>query len=192
MPFDPMYQFLNHTLTNKEFIEGKTEVNTSKPFFNYADTIRQYALLSPAEKIRDETRRLEANGIQNDLILARLTHLKKGVTSYASKDKYSEAGIAFKQANGLFTQYIDHKNVQFTKIEDNNLRQMIDSISYYANLSRSLLVTIVPKVDAQRQVLTNTHQNLEKFQSRVRQEKEFVTTYLSTDQTLRRQMFGRK
>ncbi len=114
------------------------------------------------------------------------------MTSYASKDKYDEAGNAFKQATALFKQYIDHKNVQFTKIEDNNLRQMMDSISYYANLSRSLLITIVPKVDAQRQALTNTHQNLEKFQSRIRQEKEFVSTYLSTGQTSRRQIFGRK
>lgn len=77
MPFDPMYQFLNHPITNKEFIDGKIAINTAKPFFNYIDTMKQYAMLSPAEKIRDETRRLEANGIQNDLIMERLNILKK-------------------------------------------------------------------------------------------------------------------
>jgi len=87
MPFDPMYQFLNHPITNKEFIDGKTAINTAKPFFNYIDTLKQYAMLSPAEKIRNETRRLEANGIQNDLIMERLNHLKKEVNSYAAKDK---------------------------------------------------------------------------------------------------------
>jgi len=65
-------------------------------------------------------------------------------------------------------------------------------MSYYANLSRSLLVTIVPKVDAQREMLTNTHKNLEKFQNRVMLEKEFVVRYIGSDQTARRQMFGRK
>jgi len=192
MPFDPMYQFLNHPITNKEFIDGKTAINTAKPFFNYIDTLKQYAMLSPAEKIRNETRRLEANGIQNDLIMERLNHLKKGVNSYAAKDKYDEAGIAFRQATALFEQYIGHKNKQFTTIEDNNLRQIVDSMSYYANLSRSLLVTIVPKVDAQREMLTNTHKNLEKFQNRVMLEKEFVVRYIGSDQTARRQMFGRK
>ncbi len=53
-------------------------------------------------------------------------------------------------------------------------------------------ITIVPKVDHQRQMLTNTHQNLERFQSRLQSEKEFVATYINTDQPLRGKMFGRK
>ncbi|HVE61652.1 MAG TPA: hypothetical protein VNA26_07530, partial [Chitinophagaceae bacterium] len=76
-------------------------------------------------------------------------------------------------------------------IEDKELRQMIDSISYYANQSRSLLVSLVPKDDAQRQALTGRHQNLEKFQSRVKTEREFVANYISTGQTSRQQLFGR-
>jgi len=191
MPFDPMYQCLNYTITNKEFIEGQTNVNKTKPFFNYNDTLKQYALLSPTEKIRDEARRLQANGIHNDLILERFNFLKNGVQSYASNDKYEEARIAFNQATDLFTQYIEHKNKQFTTIEDNELKQMMDSISYQAKLSRSLLVAIVPKSDAQRQTLTNTYHNLEKFQSRVVSEKDFIARYLNTDKAYRRQLFAR-
>ena len=191
MPFDPMYQFLNYTVTNNEFIEGQTNINKTKPFFNYSDTLKHYALLSETEKVRDEARRLQANGIQNDLILERFNHLKNGVQSNASKDKYEEAGIAFNQATALFKEYIEHKNKQFTTIEDKDLQQMMDSISYQANLSRSLLVAVVPKNDAQRQILTNTYHNLEKFQSRVISEKDFIARYLNTDKAYRRQLFAR-
>jgi hypothetical protein len=191
MPFDPMFQFLNYTLTNKEFIEGQTATAT-KAFFNYNDTLQRYTLLSPAEKIQSEARRLEANGIRNDLILKRLNHLKKGVQSYTSSDDVAEAGNAFRQAINLFNQYIVHKYKQFGTLQDNDLLQMIDSVTYYASLSRSLLNTAVPHTDAQRQAHASNYQSLEKFQKQAMEEKEFVNRYVNTDKALRRQLFVRR
>jgi hypothetical protein len=136
--------------------------------------LKQYALPSPEEQVEGEMRRLEANGVRNDLILSRLNFLKKHIQAPASKDNFTEANGAHKQPIELFNQYIDHKNHQFYNIEDNALQQLMDSVSYYTNSSHSLLDTITPRNDAQRQTLTSYYQNLERFQNRVLEEKEFV------------------
>jgi hypothetical protein len=192
MPFDPMYQFLNYPITNKDFVEGKTAINTAKRVFNFNDTLKQFATLSHLEQLKAEARRLQENGIVNDLILERLNHLKKGIQSFASKDIYDEGANSFNRAVTLYNKYIGHKNKLFSDIDDNNLQQMIDSVSLYANKSRSLLSTMTPKDEAERQMLASTHQNIEKFQNAVKTDKDFVAKYISTDKALRRQLFIRK
>jgi hypothetical protein len=192
MPFDLIFQFLNHPITNKEFEEGKTAINTAKPFFNFNDSLKQFALLSQPEQLRAEARRMEANGVVNDLMLERLNHLKKGIQSFTSKDIYDEAANSFNRAVGMYNKYIGHKNKYFSDIDDNNLRQMIDSVSLYANKSRTLLSSMTPKDEAERQMLLSTHQNIEKFQNAVKADKDFVTKYISTDKASRKQLFIRK
>ncbi|MDB5191588.1 MAG: hypothetical protein JWQ96_1151, partial [Segetibacter sp.] len=62
MPFDPMYQFLNYPLSYDEFNKGKASVNTSKPFFNYSDTIRLYNSLDSLNQFISTARRINKNG----------------------------------------------------------------------------------------------------------------------------------
>ena len=192
MPFDPMHQFLNHIVSNKEFLDGQTAINTSKPYFNYADTIRQHALLSAADKAAAEARRLEANGIPNPLLRDRLNHLRTEMGAYAGMNKFEESGKAFKQSMALLNEYINLKNKQFAAIEDSKLRQMTDSMSYYATQARTLLFSIVPRDESHRQNLAGNHQALEKLQKRIMEEKDFVAKYLASDKASRMQLFTRK
>jgi len=192
MPFDPMYQFLNYTITNKEFIEGKTSVNKGKVFFNYNDSLKNYNLLSQPQKARDETRRLEANDIANDMIAERLNFLKKGVSSHDFKDRYDDAGNAYKKAISLYNQYIDYKNKRFKTIDDKGLSQLIDSIGHFAASSRSILISLVVQSDAQRQAITAMHSSLEKFGNNFKKEKEFVSEYIRADQDKRIILFSRR
>ena len=127
MPFDPMYQFLNYPVTNKEFIDGQQNTAESKPIFNFNDTLKFYATLSPADKLISEARRLEANGIRNDMLLERLNFIKKGLEPIA----FNEANTALKQSIDLFNIYIAHKNKQFSTVEDKELLESLDSISHY-------------------------------------------------------------
>lgn len=191
MPFDPMYQFMNNTVSNKEFIEGIT-VAGNKPYFNYVDTLRQFDLLSKQEKLYSQERRITANGVRNDLIARELGYIKKSLQAYASNDNSSEAGNDFMRANSLFNEYFDNKSKRFSSIDDNALRQLVDSISYYAKHCRTLLSTLVPKTDAQRNAIANNNQNLERLQNRLAEERNFVDKYLAADKNARLQMFGRR
>lgn len=186
MPFDPMYQFLIHPVTNKEFIEGQTGLNTSKQPFHFEDTLKQFVQLSPEEKMKSEAWRLEANGIRNDMLLQRLAYLKTAIEPFA----FNDAQLLMKRAVDLFNQYINHKNNLFASLQDQQLRQMIDSVSHYISTSRSLLQKVNPKDDAMRQMTAATFQNMEKFTIRVMKEKEFVTNYLATDKAARRPLFN--
>src|SRR5664279_2610694 len=50
MPFDPMFQLLNYPITYKEFNSGNLGMNSSKPYFNYTDSLNAYEKLDPLNK----------------------------------------------------------------------------------------------------------------------------------------------
>lgn len=190
MPFDPMHQFVNHPINNKDFIDGQTAINAAKPFFNYTDTMKHHETLSKTEKFRAEARRLEKNGVSNDLIREQVRQLKKGVEVYGSNDSYALAIEHHKQAGTIYNQYLEYRKKKFSGIEDAHLLKLIDSVSYYTNLSRSILFTIVAKDEAYRQNLAGFHQNIEKFQKGLVYEKDLINRYLALDKTGRERFFG--
>ena len=93
MPFDPLYQFLSYPLTNKEFIDAKP--SSAKVEFHYSDTLKQHMQLSPPQQAAAELRRMEAAGVQIDLVLKRQQYLKKVLQSSSSSDAFEEGGKAF-------------------------------------------------------------------------------------------------
>ncbi len=193
MPFDPLYQFLDHTVNNKEFTEGRTTAGTVKEVFNFTDTLQKFNLMSKEDKTRSELRRIQNNGIENDVIKERFDYLKNVIESYSSKNSYEQAMNLYKRSISLFNEYIAYKNKQFTPaMEGKDIKVMIDSISYHVNTSYTVLGKAVARDEANRQAITKAFQELERFQNRVNQEKEFVTTYLNTDKTSRNQLFYKK
>lgn len=190
MPFDPMYQFLDHPLTNKEFIDGKPAA--TQALFQYKDTIKKHFQLASLQQMAAELRRMEAAGIQIDLLQERRTYLKNNLQGNASKDAFEEGGKAYMAAMDLYKQYIGNKNQQFSAISDGDLKKMMDSIEQSIKLSRSLLLEAVPKTDQQRQAKSNNVTNIDRFWIQLNKEKQFVQTYLSTDQAARKQLFFKR
>lgn len=190
MPFDPMYEFLSYPLTNKEFIEGKPA--STRTAFHYADTLKQHLQLSVAQQKAAELRRLEAAGIQIDLLLKQQQFLKKSLNAFGSNDAFDEGGKAFNTAMDLYKEYIDHKNKQFNTIGDNELKQLMESIEVNVKLSRSLMLQAVVKTDGQRQARATNVSNLDRFWPQLMKEKQFVQQYLSTEAPARKQLFMKR
>lgn len=190
MPFDPMCEFLSYPLTNKEFIEGKPA--SVKTEFHYADTLKQHLQLSDVQQKAAELRRLEAAGIQIDLLLKQQQFLKKSLNAFGSNDAFDEGGKAFNTAMDLYKEYIGHKNKQFSTIGDSELKQMMERIEANVKLSRSLMLQAVIKTDGQRQARTTNVSNLDRFWPQLMKEKQFVQQYLSTEASIRKQLFMKR
>jgi hypothetical protein len=190
MPFDPMYQFLSYPITHKEFIDGKQGAN--KTLFTYNDSLKQYSQLSSVQQNAAELRRLEAAGVDNDLLRERELFLKNTLQSFASKNSFDEGVKTFRDVISRYKEFIGHKNKQFSTIGDNDLRQMVDSMEQNVKLSRSLLSEMKPKTDAQEQAKTNTIGNMDRFWMQLIKEKQFVDQYFAADKAGRKQLFMRR
>ncbi|MEO5995500.1 MAG: transglutaminase domain-containing protein [Chitinophagaceae bacterium] len=179
MPFDPMFQFLSHTITNREFIDGKKVTKNEKALFNFADSLKIYALLSQQDKAFNELCRIQSIGVENDIIKERADYLKTLLEYHSSKKSYELSMDLYNQSVSLFNKYIGIKNGGFKEVKsDNEIKLMIDSIASYISTAWNLLGTALPKDEQSRTAISSAYRLLDKFQNRVNQEKEFVTGYI--------------
>jgi hypothetical protein len=187
MPFDPLYQYLSNPLSNQEFIDGRPA--SAKNLFNYADSIKLHNQLSFVGQTSAELRRLEAAGIQNNLLRERQVFLRQILQASASKDSFDEGIEVFKTAFSMYKEFMVHKRNQFSTITDNDLRKKVDSIELYVKKSRALVSETNPKTDAQRDAKVGQIGSIDKFWTELIRQKDFTTKFLATDKDKRKQLF---
>jgi len=186
MPFDPMYQFMNYPFMYDEFNKGSTSINTSKPFFNYADTISLYNSLDTLNQFISSARRINRNGEKNQMIYEMVQVLNKNQQSGESKIGFDEAATQFKQAINLFNRYIDYKNKRFSSIKNEEIQQMIDSVLLHIKTAYSMLAPVISNSEENKRALQNINSDLSKFYARVEEENTFLKTYLQNGKAVRK------
>jgi len=146
MPFDPMWEFLNYPVTNQEFYEGRTQLNTAKKFFDYADSIAVYEKADKLTQLNASADRITANGVKNAMIFDMLAHIKMDIANtkiemenekskkeYDRQSKmvdiYNKASTRYSDGAMLFNQFIDYRNKLFTPLKtDAQIQAMIDTV----------------------------------------------------------------
>ena len=145
MPFDPMWQLLDHPVTNKEFYEGKSQINKTGTAFNYNDSLKKYESQSPVERLIASNRRIEENGVVNRMISDMLQHNRNDIEYYQTKqtvDQYNLAVAEFNRGITKLNAFIDYRNRQFNPVKpDSEIRKMMEEteqalLSTLENLDR--------------------------------------------------------
>ncbi|MEO6547114.1 MAG: transglutaminase domain-containing protein [Ferruginibacter sp.] len=189
MPFDPLYQFLSYPKSNREFIDGTLAAN--KLLFNYKDSLQQYTKLSPAQQTTAQLRRLEAAGIENDLLRKEKEFLKKNLQIYSSENANDGAQKNFARAVTLLNEYYGEKNKQFSNISDNDLLIRLDSMKHHIKLARSFASEAIIQNEEQQRIKSNNLASMDKYWAQLNQEELFIKLYIDTDKPSRRRLFMR-
>ena len=193
MPFDPMYQFMQYPLSNREFTQGTADASRKNVLFNFTDSLKQYDQMSDKDRVIHELGRVQNIGIENDLIKGWIDYLNRRNEATNSKNGFEQAMDLYNRATTFFNQYIASKNKQFTNVqEDNDVMRMLDSATYYTSTAWSTLSTVVAKSEANRQSLSSAYRAIEQLQNGVNKEKAFVDTYIRTDKASRSRLFMRR
>jgi len=131
MPFDPLWQFLHFPVTNNEFYGRKSRINTTKPFFNFTDTLYKYEHESEIERYISSARRIEQNGMTNAFLAAKLRVLQGEIAYYRDKtnvEKYDSAVKLYNEGIKLLNRFISYSNNQYKPEKDSiQVKQILDS-----------------------------------------------------------------
>jgi hypothetical protein len=193
MPFDYLWQFLNYPVTNQEFYEGKTQVNKSKPFFNFQDSILAYENLEHADQMKAAVDRIERNGVKNSLIYDRLQHLKLEI----ERDRQTKSVNAYNDAVGdynigvnFFNDFINYRNKQFTPMKpDADIQHMLDIARNKVKSARSKLADVK---DPDANIRTSTDQltkSINDLETHIDEQQSWLNTYFSKNKSGRKSMF---
>jgi len=192
MPFDPLWQFLYNPVTAQEFYEAKID-KKHKPYFNFPDTLLRYEHESEVEKLESANRRIERNGVKNDLVFARLQHNKREIEYYNHKklnEIFNSAVHLYNEGIHLQNKFTDYRNKQFTPTKpDNEILEMIDLAEQSFNNSKEKLKEIKnPDVNT-TQSAVQLNQTIDDALIKLNEQKVFVEKYIKTSKKNRKALF---
>ena len=193
MPFDPLWQFQNHPVTNQEFYEGKTGINTQKPYFNFEDTLLLFEKETEIEKLESSSRRIEKNGVKNSLIFDRLQHNKREIEYYNNKllvETYNSAVNLCNEGINQLNSFIEYRNKQFTpKKSDKEIQQMVDLIEQTLNNSREKLNEIKKPDSNIANSMIQLNKSIDEATRNLNEQKAFLDKYFKTGKMFRKSLF---
>jgi Transglutaminase-like superfamily len=193
MPFDPLFQFLNYTISNNDFCGIGRKDKYDKVFFNFNDSLKVFENLPNNEQLIYSKRRMENNGVNSYLIFTIINQIRQEIENMEYNrmiDEYHMALNSYKLGIYQFNRFIDSRNNHFSKFEnDSILSQTLDSVKISFNLSIDYLKCIDnPNQDIQK-LMDNIYKSIESNMLSFKVQRLFLDLYLKTPKNYRKSLF---
>jgi hypothetical protein len=193
MPFDYLWQFLNYPVTNQEFIEGKTQLNKTKPNFDFVTQIEEYDRLSDLDKAKATLFRMEKNGIKNNLIREMTLSKKSEVDAVQNNEamaKLQSISDDYNQAVAMFNDFVSYRNNKFKPaLPDFAIKAMIETPKEKIVDCQKRIYSMGAYNDNNIGNVKMLKNELINFLKQIEVHEKFVNDYLSKSKSARKSMF---
>lgn len=187
MPFDPVWQFLDHPLNHRDFIDQDfSKLNVGDPY-DFKEQLMIIEHNDPISNLELENRRITECGVENNLIRRQLNENKLQLTNL----KYNAAIDTLNQGINSYNLYITYKNRQFRdpKIEDEQILTLIDQAKQGIYAADLMLSTLHSDDAAMKDLIRYAKKKMPEMIRTVEQEAAFVDRYLKKRKPFRIFMF---
>ena len=191
MPFDPLWQLLDHPVSQQEFYTGN--FRPEKTNYHYTDSVKAFMQMNELQQLEATARRIRQAGIGNEQTRTRLAYIDMQASIfYETKDmnQYNAAVDDVNKARNIFNDFVQYRNKQFTPVKpDAEMNAQLSPID-------ALLSSAEKKLDEVDKSLVNAQYDtrdlrieLNNFRARVEKQKDFLKRYLESDEAVRKKMF---
>ena len=191
MPFDYLWQFLNYPITSQEFSEGKTSINTSKPYFDFLNAIQEYENQKKIEQAKSSIVRIEKNGVKHALIFEYLKNLKVEVEN-EKYDIYNSSTIDYNNSIRYYNEFINYRNHQFNPPKsDLEIKEMLDLARTATIQTKNKLLKIEKPEARLNQLMAQLYLSIDEMNLKIDEQETWLKEYLSKSKFKRKFMFLR-
>ncbi|HEY8687681.1 MAG TPA: transglutaminase domain-containing protein [Chitinophagaceae bacterium] len=196
MPFDPMWQLLDHPVSHQQFYSEILYTGKDQPVFNYADSISAYIKMDSLQRLRSTAFRIEQSGLYNNMVKNRHDFTKMNIEIIREDkdvDLYNLSVADLNTATTIYNNFVAYRNKQFTPaITDNALQALLYGIDTKLSAANKKLDEIA-KTEASFKFSTeDVRDRLNALAIRVKEQKDFLKTYLTTATANRQSLFYNK
>ena len=187
MPFDPIWQFLNNPITNKEFENGDFTKLKIPSNYNYSDSIKIQKDLNPIDKLVRENRRISKSGLTNSLVREIVAHNQQNIVTL----KYNQAVEVFNKSVEDFNYYILCKNKQFdgTNMKDDKILELLSNSRQKLQLVEKTISFLNSDNGNVNRMMKEMEISIKEMKNKLSVEDSFVDKYIKTWKPFRIFMF---
>jgi hypothetical protein len=200
MPFDPVWQLLDHPVSFRQFSDQDVVDKKDKTIFHYNDSIALFEHQTEVERFETEISRIENNGINNAVIYDRLSKIKSFVEVSRKNevinkqneivDIYNSAVTEFNEGTNDLNTFIEYRNKQFTPAKtDAQIKDMLQTAEQKMNRAEATIKSIVGKYDKLDGMIATMDKSMKQANTILNEQKDFLKKYLSKGKVERKFMF---
>ncbi len=196
MPFDPLWQLLNYTVSHKQFYSGNIYLDKKQPFFNYPDSINAYIKMDSLQRLRTTAFRIEQSGLYNNMVKNRHDLTKMNIEIIRQDkdvDLYNSSVADLNNAAAIFNTFVEYRNKQFApSITDIALQALLDGIATKLSTAHKKLDEIARTEATFKFSTDDVRTRLNALAVRVKEQKDFLSIYFNTAVPNRQSLFYNK
>lgn len=200
MPFDYLWQLMDYPVTTTAFYEGKTGERSSRPYFNYRDSIAAYEKMDTMLYYEAAAARLQSNGMRNTMQAARLEWWRRSVDIYRQNQRvalhnqqvnqYNAALRKVNMAIDEFNEFIAYYNKRFMPIQpDSVIQAMIDAPHKKLKDAAAMLGRIETTDETLSALKTDLSKSIADLNIRVIEQQTWLRSYFAKGKTARKSAF---
>ncbi len=182
MPFDPLWQFLDHPVSHMQFA-GNADAQPPG-YFNTADSLRNYFRMDSLQRFQSSVKRMEAFGIYNSIIKTNYLYQKMNIeiiNQGRQVDLYNEGVALLNEGVSGLNNFIVLRNNNLTASHSAlELQQILKVIE--DKISASLVkITEAENGEAELKLgMDSFHERAEKLRQKLADQQTFLISYLAS------------
>jgi hypothetical protein len=193
MPFDPLWQLLNHPISHEQFYTGNYFANNKISSLNFSDSVAAYIQMDSLQRLQSTEYRIQKFGLYNSRINENYAVVKMNI-EIANQDKelesYNSAIESLNDATTILNNFIEYRNNKFIPEKpDGQMAIMLD------NIDNKIIVALkkLNEVDqSQARLVLGTQPAREKLDilsKKIEDQKRFLKLFLTTAKNERNSVF---
>lgn len=192
MPFDPLWQLLDHPITNIEFEKGFYHSKKDQPVFYYSDSVTAYLQSDTMQQVEATSRRMKTAGIVNEDLQVWYAYNQMKVNIVYQEENmrlFNEAVADLNSAKKLFNEFAGYRNNHFKPgRKDEDIKAMFSNIEILLSSSYKKMNSVGKKAENYQYDTDGLKDNLDNFSIKVKGQEEFLQQYFTSAETERQKL----
>ncbi|MBL0357321.1 MAG: hypothetical protein IPP72_10755 [Chitinophagaceae bacterium] len=192
MPFDPMWQLLEHPISHGEFSQGFSRSKKGEPVFYYKDSVSVYLQSDTLQQMEATSRRMNKAGLENEDLKTWYAYNQMKINIVHQEENmqlFNDAVADLNQAKKLYNEFVQYRNNRFSPAKpDADIKAMFTAIENLLESSYKKMDAIGRKAENYQYDTDGLKENLDNLTTKVKSQKEFLKQYLDSPPTERQKI----
>ncbi len=193
MPFDPLWQLLDHPVSKDAFYTGNFHSRIEQPVYNFADSVKAFLKQTELQQLESTITRIKHDPLVNDLEKNNLDFIEMLVgLFYEDRDValYNGAVDDLNKATAILNNFIEYRNSQFIPVKpDNEISNLLAPVDIKIESAHRKLDQLDQSAVNSQYNTYSIRERLKNFKTTVQAQKVFLEKYLSTPESERKKIF---
>lgn len=184
IPFDPLWQLLEHPVSHKDFKRGHFITRQNQPAFNYKDSVKAFLQSDTLQQMQDAARRMQAAGFENNDQKTWFSYNQMKVHIVHQEENmqlFNDSVANLNKAKKIYNEFVQYRNNNFTPVKTTEeTATMFAAIDKLIAEALQKMKDIGKKSENYQYDTDGLKENLDNLAAKIIEQKEFFKNFIPT------------